>query len=438
MGNRRRAVRQVSSVPETFGSRVRAMRVAEGLSLSEFARRLYYSKGHVSRVETGAQAPSPEFVRKCDALLGAAGELIELAGEAERASRPIAAGATEEEVWVMTMMPDGGGAFNPVARRDVLLGGMAVIAGLKVSGTGVVAVDAEAQLIQHRRLFDAARDLGQASSPDVVLPMVVGQAQALRTLAAQVGGRALAKVASLAARTAEYAGWMAQESGDDEAAAWWTARAVRVSGVAGDDFLSSYALVRQALIAMYQGDGAETVALARQAQERKTVPARVLGLAAQREAQGHALAGDPDGCMRALDRARAWLQDPAGMPAGPVIGTSQVADPVGVATGWCLYDLGRPAEAASVLDREIARIPHGAVRARTRFGLRLCLAYAASGELEQACRLAQPLLAQIVQLGSATIRTDLRKLAVVLRRWHAHPAVRVVSPELTAVLSAAR
>ncbi|MER6892768.1 transcriptional regulator, partial [Amycolatopsis sp. NPDC000740] len=150
------------------------------------------------------------------------------------------------------------------------------------------------------------------------------------------------------------------------------------------------------------------------------------------------LAGDPDGCMRALDRARAWLQDPAGMPAGPVIGTSQVADPVGVATGWCLYDLGRPAEAASVLDREIARIPHGAVRARTRFGLRLCLAYAASGELEQACRLAQPLLAQIVQLGSATIRTDLRKLAVVLRRWHAHPAVRVVSPELTAVLSAAR
>ncbi|MEU3765874.1 helix-turn-helix transcriptional regulator [Amycolatopsis keratiniphila] len=424
----------MSSLSETFGARLRALRVAKGISLSEFARRLYYSKGHVSRIETGAQSPSPEFVRKCDAELRAGGELIALAGETARVARTALSESAEEEVWVMTMTPDGGAAFSPVARRDVLLGGMAVIAGLKVSGTGVVSANAEAQLRYHRHLFDSARDLGQFSSPDVVLPMVVGQAQALRTLAKQVSGRTVPAVASLAARTAEYAGWMAQESGDDSAAAWWTDRAVRVARVAGDDFLASYALVRQALIAMYQGDGATTVSLAQRAQAEKNLPARVLGLAAQREAQGHALLGDRDACLRALDRARTLLLDPNGAPEGPVIGTSRVVDPVAVATGWCLYDLGQPSEAAKVLDRELARIPASAVRARVRFSVRLCLAYAASGELEQACRLARPLFGQIAQLGSATVRTDLRRLATLVRRWSAHPEVRALEPELTIAL----
>ncbi|MGW0516121.1 helix-turn-helix domain-containing protein [Crossiella sp. NPDC003009] len=424
----------MSSLPETFGARLRALRVAEGLSLSEFARRLYYSKGHVSRIETGLQTPSPEFVRKCDAELRAGGELIALAGGTVRASLTAVSESAEEEVWVMTMTPSGGAAFSPVARRDVLLGGVAVIAGLKVSGTGIVSANAEAQLLHHRRLFDAARALGQFSSPDVVLPMLVGQAQALRTLATQVGGRTLPAVASLAARTAEYAGWMAQESGDDAAASWWTGRAVQVAEVAGDDFLSSYALVRQALITMYQGDASTTVSLAQQAQRQNNVPARILGLAAQREAQGHALAGDRDECLRALDRARVLLQVPDGAPEGPVIGTSHVSDPVAVATGWCLYDLGRPAEAAEVLDRELTRIPSSAVRSRARFGVRLCLAYAASGELEQACRLARPLLSQIAQIGSATVLTDLRRLATLVRRWHAHPEVRALEPDLTIAL----
>jgi transcriptional regulator with XRE-family HTH domain len=122
----------MSSLPENFGSRLRATRVAEGLSLSEFARRLYYSKGHVSRIETGSQSPSPEFVRKCDAELRAGGELIALAGEKVQGSRAAVSESAEEEVWAMTMMPDGGVAFSPLARRDVLLGGIAMIAGLTV------------------------------------------------------------------------------------------------------------------------------------------------------------------------------------------------------------------------------------------------------------------------------------------------------------------
>ncbi|MFD1051120.1 helix-turn-helix domain-containing protein, partial [Kibdelosporangium lantanae] len=63
---------------ESFGPRLRALRVERGISLSELARRIYYSKGHVSRIETGAQQPSVEFVRKCDAELDAGGALVAL------------------------------------------------------------------------------------------------------------------------------------------------------------------------------------------------------------------------------------------------------------------------------------------------------------------------------------------------------------------------
>jgi hypothetical protein len=332
------------------------------------------------------------------------------------------------------MAPDGGSSFTAVGRREMLLGGAALLARL---GGGVAArpsaEHAGEHLEHHRRLFDAARRLGQVAPPTTVLPMLVGQAQALRTLAGEARGRDAVAVAALSARTAEFAGWMAQESGDDDAAEWWTGRAVRVAAEVGDPHTASYALVRRALITLYQGDAAATVAYAERAQMMPGTPARILGLAAQREAQGHALAGDYDSCMRALDRAAFNLAAAAGeAPGEPVIGTTHITDPVAVVTGWCLFDLGKPREAAAVLDREVARIPVSAVRSRLRFGVRQALAHATAGELEVACGLAETMIAQAAAIGSATILADLRKLAATLRRWHTHPAVRALGPAFNA------
>ncbi|NUT95943.1 MAG: helix-turn-helix domain-containing protein [Saccharothrix sp.] len=430
----------VVSSSEAFGPRVRSLRAAKGLTLTEFAGRLFYSKGHVSRVETGVQPPSREFARRCDAELGTGGELIALVAGVNRRSTGVDRGRGDQDddqhdgIWVMTMAPDGGSSFTAVGRREMLLGGAALLARL---GGGVAARPSAEHtgeyLEHHRRLFDSARRLGQVTPPTTVLPMVVGQAQALRTLAGQARGKDAAAVAALSARAAEFAGWMAQESGDDEAAEWWTGRAVAVAAEAGDPHTASYALVRRALITMYRGDAAATVGYAERAQMVPGTPARILGLAAQREAQGHALAGDYDACMRALDRAAFHLAAAAEeMPGEPVIGTTHIADPVAVVTGWCLLDLGRPEKAAAVLDREVARIPVSAVRARLRFGVRQALAHAMAGELEVACELAETMTGQAAAIGSATILADLRRLAATLRRWHTHPAVRALDPSFNA------
>jgi hypothetical protein len=419
---------------QAFGPRLRASRLARGLSLSEFARRLYYSKGHVSRIETGFQAPSMEFVRRCDAELEANGELVAMMAGAAPSASPSPADPDDEGVWIMAMAPDGSSSFTPLGRRDVLLGGAAILAGLgttaafPTAASASVSVDGGEQLQHHRRLLEAARGLGQVAPPGAVLPMLVGQLQALRTLTKETQGRDFTDVATLSARTAEFAGWMAQEAGDVGSAGWWSGKAARVATAAGDHHTASYALVRRALITMYQGDAAETVALARQAQKPGTPP-RIRGLAAQREAQGHALAGNHDECMRALDVAAAHLAAARTQVADePVIGTSHIADPVAIVTGWCLYDLGRPKEAAAVLDREIQRIPPTAVRARTRFGVRQALAHAAANELDRACELTRATLGQATAVGSATILQDVRRLATTLRRWHTHPAVRALEP----------
>jgi hypothetical protein len=111
-----------------------------------------------------------------------------------------------------------------------------------------------------------------------------------------------------------------------------------------------------------------------------------------------------------------------------------LTDPVAMITGWCLYDLGRPGEAAEILDCEVARVPLHALRSCTRYGVRRALAHAAAGEVEHACEIAESLLSGVWLVGSATIRTDLRRLARTLSRFRTIRSVRELSPRLAASL----
>jgi hypothetical protein len=240
----------------------------------------------------------------------------------------------------------------------------------------------------------------------------------------------------LAARFAEYTGWMAQEAGNDEAAMWWTDHACDLAEAAGFLDLAAYALVRQALITMYRHDSYNTIELAQLAQEQ-TQNSRISGLAAQREAQGHALAGDYAACRRALDRARALLALPS-TDDEPVIGTSTIEDPVAMATAWCLHDLGRPEAAAEIFNVELHRIPAHAHRAKARYTARYALTLAAIGEIERACRAVEPVLDALARTDSATIRADLRRFAQQLSRAHRSAAARELSPRLAAALQTSR
>jgi hypothetical protein len=144
--------------------------------------------------------------------------------------------------------------------------------------------------------------------------------------------------------------------------------------------------------------------------------------------------GDHDSYQRAMDRAvELFDSSTPDTRAYPVLG-STVPDPVALARGWALCDLGRPGEAAAVLDRELAGLPAVSRRSRARFGVRRSLCHALSGEVDQSCRTLADTLADVAHVDSATVRTDLRELARNLSRWSSHGAVREISPDLRRAL----
>ncbi|QKV75290.1 helix-turn-helix domain-containing protein [Amycolatopsis sp. Hca4] len=420
-----------------FGTRLRKLRMEQHVSLGELSRRTHYSKGYLSKIEAGLRPPSPGVVRLCDGALGLDGLLIRAeAAVVPALSRAYPASATDpDERWVLQMEADGSFWFQPVDRRSAMaLGATALISMRPRPAPGVTqAQEAEVTLRAFTSMFPEMRRLGQLMSPTLVLPSIIPQTRTIQLVAARSSGRVRSDLLVLASRYAEYAGWMAQESGEDKAALWWTDRAVTLASEGGDEELAAYSLVRRALVTLYTSNARETVELAQAAQRHPGASRRVRGLAAQREAQGHALAGSASDCFRALDVAYELLDDDV-VPTAPVLGTSTVRNPVHLSRAWCLLDLGKPVDAAEAIERELRDTPASAHRFRARWLARQALAYATAQEVDQACGLARALLDDFTRLGSATIRSDLSALARTLSRWLNHPHVRTVYPDLVDAL----
>lgn len=384
--------------------------------MDRFGKLVHYSKSHLSKVENGVKGPSVELARLCDAVLDCRGTLALLVDHGT------------------------GAAPSPSTnRRSLLAAGLLSAAGITgvefgPPGSDVVVPAPPARadvaaLATFRACYGQIRELGQVVDARMLLPVVAAHAQTIRRLAGELRGADQRRGWQLVADYAEYAGWMAQESGDDRAARWWTNQAVRFAAAAGDGGMSAYALVRMALVTMYLGDARETVSLAQRAQRAGCRP-RIRGLAAQREAQGHALANRQRECQRALDRARGLLEADPPTAREAVIGSANVVDLVQAAAGWSWYELGRASQAADLLEATVSAIPVRANRARARFAARQALALVTAGRLEEAVEAADRVLDAQTQLRSATIAADLRRLEQVLRRRPRHRAANRLSLRL--------
>jgi tetratricopeptide (TPR) repeat protein len=424
--------------PSVFGPELRRRREEAGKTLGQLAESVHYSKGYLSKVENGRKSPTPDLARFCDAALGARGALIALAPQEKPTTPtlPDAGERHEDEVCSVSMGKDGSAWLHLLDRRQVVAMGASSALSRPLGGAASAAAEGTSPIEVHKQLFDTYRQLGQRSAPDILLPQLAVATYSTQREAVRSAPRARRELLVLAARYAEYTGWMAQESGDDRLALWWTNRAVEYAQAGEDHGLAVYALVRRALVSLLRGGAAEAVELTGRALA-SDAPPRVRGLAAQQQAQAHAGAGDHTASMRSLDLARDLLERAAEDPGEPVLGTSHLTDVVSMYTGWCLLDLGLPARASEVLDRETARLPEHALRARTRHGVRRALAHAAAGEVDHACALARELLGSAALIHSATIGADLRRLARILRRHPRNASVRAIGPDLAATIATA-
>lgn len=413
-----------------FGVELRRLRSAAGLSTQGLAELIQYSKSHISKVETGLKSPSVDFARRSDAALAAGGQLIALAVKTVKSNRTERSDELCREIARLESVNVSTGGPSP-AMNSYVPGAQPPAAA--VTSTDSVATDHS--LESFRNLLASMRDLGQTLSPSSIVEMLKPHTIALRELALHVEPSLSCQALLLAARFAEYTGWMAQEMGDDVAALRWTDQAVELAQAAGDQDMVAYAYVRRANIALYQQDAYGTVSFARQAQAMNC-STRVRGLAAQREAQGHALAGDYAAFRRCISLSSELLSsNDEERTKRPVLGPTKIPDSVALAEGWSLHDLGRSAEAVDILSRLFDHTPKKASRAWARIGARLALALASIREIDRACEVVQPILALSPVVESATIRADLRQLSRILNRWSSNPSVRRIMPDLSAALT---
>jgi transcriptional regulator with XRE-family HTH domain len=70
-----------------FGRRLRHWRKSAALTQAELGRLLMYDHSYISRMESGSRWPPREVAERCDDLLGAGRELVELWAVADREGR---------------------------------------------------------------------------------------------------------------------------------------------------------------------------------------------------------------------------------------------------------------------------------------------------------------------------------------------------------------
>jgi transcriptional regulator with XRE-family HTH domain len=124
-------------------------------------------------------------------------------------------------------------------------------------------------------------------------------------------------------------------------------------------------------------------------------------------------------------------------PSVLVVGSQCTPSLGGLVGGWCLYDLGRPDEAAAMIEAGLQQLPAGATRLRALFTARLALGHAASGQLTAVVPVVDDLLKDAQGLCSHAVRSQLQLLTQLLCRRHARPGMRELHARVTAALRCA-
>ncbi|WP_189554781.1 MFS transporter [Streptomyces lavendofoliae] len=183
------------------------------------------------------------------------------------------------------------------------------------------------------------------------------------------------------------AGWMAFDTGQQEAAQRYYIQALRLARAAADVPLGGYVLASMSLQATYRGFADEGVDLAQAALERNRglATARTMSFFRLVEARAHAKAGDAAAAGAALRAAEGWLErSREGDPDPSWLGFYSY-DRFCADAAECYRDLKAPRQVRRFTEQALSRPTEEYVRSH---GLRLVVSAVAeleSGNLDAAC-----------------------------------------------------
>lgn len=183
------------------------------------------------------------------------------------------------------------------------------------------------------------------------------------------------------------AGWMAFDTGQQEAAQRYYIQALRLARAAADVPLGGYVLASMSLQATYRGFGDEGVDLAQAALERNRglATARTMSFFRLVEARAHARAGDAQAAGAALKAAEGWLERSREGDNDPSWLGFYSYDRFAADAAECYRDLKAPRQVRRFTEQALSKPTEEFVRSH---GLRLVVSAVAeleSGNLDAAC-----------------------------------------------------
>ncbi|MDH2392367.1 MFS transporter [Streptomyces sp. HNM0663] len=183
------------------------------------------------------------------------------------------------------------------------------------------------------------------------------------------------------------AGWMAFDTGQQEAAQRYYIQALRLARAAADVPLGGYVLASMSLQAIYRGFADEGVDLAQAALERNRglATARTMSFFRLVEARAHAKANDASAAGSALRAAEGWLERSREGDPDPTWLGFYSYDRFAADAAECYRDLKAPRQVRRFTEQALSRPTEEFVRSH---GLRLVVSAVAeleSGNLDAAC-----------------------------------------------------
>ena len=272
----------------------------------------------------------------------------------------------------------------------------------------------------HRSYLEADRLMGSMCLTGPVqlqMPVVERACEVTR-------GADRTEMLGFASQFMEFGGWLFQDAGDLTCAMHWTDRALDYALELGDHRTTAYTLMRKAMIATEAGNPAQGLGIANSALAYKdALTPRLRAVILRQRSYSHAVLGEV--IASAKDSDEAVIEAIAGIQQdeedrAPYCSPDYVAMEAGAS--WLL--LGHPRSAIPILEKGHSEwLDNSQMRDYVLCVSRLAAAYAAAGELEQACAAAEEAMALAHGLGSRRVAGQIDLVHRRLGRWRQDPAV---------------
>lgn len=274
------------------------------------------------------------------------------------------------------------------------------------------------QLAEHVRMDNL-------TGPAFVVDTVVGQL-------AQVHALPGAEAQRIAARYAEFTGWLLHDSGETTKALRYTDQAVDLAEAAGDDHLSIYNLMRKSNVLSSLGEHQRADVIAGKAVTMATAQAPdLLPVCLRQQALCAARLGDERAVRAAFDRALE-LADPL-MSAEAELSSYCTMSYLQMEAALCWLTLRRPAQAVDACTQALARWPDQLLRDEGLCWARLAVAHVQLRQIDEASTAARATLERVRSAPSARTLHMLQLVATKLAPFNQDRAVRELTRDIAEV-----